>query len=103
MHPDKAYTFVVFVVPESRGELNLPREPITKTEKVNPHNISKLLDEIAKALAKIGRNEGNYLIQSSYLWWNPAGTYINEKGEKKGKTIHIPQYLIDHYKEKEKN
>jgi hypothetical protein len=94
MHPDKAYPFIIFMPLENPGGRNLPREAITKTEKVNPRNLSELLSKVAQALANIGRDEGDYLIQSSYLFYNPAGN---------GKTIHIPQYLIDQYKEKGKN
>jgi hypothetical protein len=94
MPTDKPLPFMVYTPHESPGGHNPVFNYITKTERVNPRDLTQVLTEVAHALSKIGRNEGDYIIQCTYKFYNPAG---------KGKTIHIPQYLIDHYKEKEKN
>jgi hypothetical protein len=94
MPTDKPLPFMVYEVNKAPNHGVPAIEYLTKTERVNPRNLTEVLTQVAQALAKIGQNEGDYIIQCTYKFYNPAGN---------GKTIHIPQYLIDQYKEKGKN
>ncbi len=85
--------FIVYTVNPAPKHCTPSIDYLTKTEKVNPRNLTEVLNKVGQALAKIGQNEGDYIIQCTYKFYNPAG---------KGKTIHIPQYLIDYYREKER-
>jgi hypothetical protein len=94
MPTETPHPFMVYEVNNAPGRASPAFQYIAKTERTNPRNLTEVLSQVAAALAKIGQNEGDYIIQCTYKFYNPAGN---------GKTIHIPQYLIDQYKEKGKN